>query len=150
MISRIWALVSSDSSRCRRSPCSSTAGAGAKDVLEVLGRVRPPQEVVGACLDGLHDLRGGTVVGDHDHGTGRGQLLGAPDELDARHPGQPDRDHGEGQAPGAAHHVEGFLGGAGGERRVPPGRELRHDAPALVGIALDDENGSAGDGRGVW
>ncbi len=123
-------------------------GHAADDLLEILGSVGTAQEIVGAGLNRLHDLRAVAVVGDHDDGP-RGRQLGAPEQIDARHAGQADGEDGEGHASGPSEQLERFLGGAGGQWRVAPARELRGHAPALVGVALHDEDGTAGDRCGV-
>ena len=57
----------------RRRLAARATGHGADGVLEILGRVRPPDEVVGAGLDRLDDLRAVAGVGHHDHRPGLGQ-----------------------------------------------------------------------------
>ena len=57
---------------------------GLDRVLEVLGGVGAPDEVVGAELDGLDDLRAVAVVGHHDDGPAHRDVAQAAQDLDAR------------------------------------------------------------------
>jgi hypothetical protein len=71
----------------RRRLAAGTSRHGPDGALEILGRVRPANEVVGTGLNGLDDLSTVTGIGDHDDGTRLGQLGGPADEIDARHAG---------------------------------------------------------------
>ena len=135
--------------RRRRGVAARPAGHAADDRLEVFRGVRPAQEVVGARLDGFHDLRGVPVVGDHDHRARGGELLRTAEEVDAGDAGQADRDHREGEPARAGDQLERLLAGRGGERRVAPRGELRDHAAPLVGVVVDDEDLPAGEGGGV-
>ncbi len=146
-------FVAAGRSRCRRRRHRpGPARHGLDRVLEVLGGVRPAHEIVGAGLDRFHDLRAVAVVGHHDDVAGVAEILGAPQEVDARHAGQADRDQREGEVR-VGHEFDRLLTGASRDGRVSPVGELRGHAPPLIGIALDNEDGaiptaSGGDGRG--
>ena len=115
--------------------------------LQIIGGVGPADDVVGAGLDRLHDLRVVRAVGDHDHGAGLGELGRPPDEVDPGHAGQTDRNQREREAP-FTEGIERLLATGHGVRRVAPVRELRDHAPALIEIALDDERVARNGGRG--
>ena len=133
-----------DGRRRRRLPAG-PGDHGADRALELLGGVGAADEVVGAGLDGLHDLGAVAGVGNHDDRPRLGQLGRPSHQLDTGHPGQADRHQREGDAR-AAEEVERFLAAARVERAVPPLRELGEDAAALIGVALDDQHVAGGRG----
>jgi hypothetical protein len=129
----------------RRALAARLVGHRLDGVLHVLGGVGAANEIVGARLDCFHDLRAVAVVGDHDDGPGVGERTRLSQQVDARHAGKADGDEAQRKA-GAGRELQRLFAGGGGERGIAPVRELRHHAPALVGITLHYEDVTAGAG----